>query len=247
MKKTLKTIVLLVFISAALNSGLLLAEDYTYDDPYFSFERFLPAMLTLENVPEQSGPQGEINKFAKSFSDGLYALTAEEYPLALHKLLEARTIWPEYFGTDFLIALVYEGRGDPRSAARYYKSYLHKLKTLEAGEYPISGRMIQSITTSEADSYDIADELIRSRLTSQGIDLKDVTIPLSLPPHIFLFTSLMALSLLIYMIIHYFIKPYIKQQKKINTLPSEGYWICKNCGTPNLLLRKECEECGRLG
>ncbi|MFH1836706.1 MAG: hypothetical protein ABH862_01150, partial [Candidatus Omnitrophota bacterium] len=119
MKNYLKTAIFFVFTTVLLNVGPGQAEEYYSDSPYFSYERFFPAMLLLESIPEKGGPQGELNKFAKDFSDGLYALSAENYTRALRKLLRARRIWPEYFGTDFLIALVYEGQGDYNTAARY--------------------------------------------------------------------------------------------------------------------------------
>ncbi len=244
MKTYLRAIVLFVFATAILNVGPIQAKGYSYNGPYFSYERFLPAMVLLESIPEKSGPQGELNKFAKDFSDGIYALSSEEYTRALRKLLRARRIWPEYFGTDFLIALVYEGRGDYRAAARYYKGYLNKLKALEAGEYPISGRIIQSIITSETDRYDIAYELVRDHLDYRGIDIADVHIPFSSPPSITLFVIFLFLCSMIYAAVHFFIAPYMKKRKRIKTLPGE-YWICKNCGTANLNLIKECEECGR--
>ncbi|MFH1836510.1 MAG: tetratricopeptide repeat protein, partial [Candidatus Omnitrophota bacterium] len=170
-------------------------------------------------------------------------LSAENYTRALRKLLRARRIWPEYFGTDFLIALVYEGQGDYNTAARYYKGYLTKLKTFEAGEYPISGRVIRSIITSEADKYDLASDLVEDYLASLNIDIDDVTIPFSAPLSLILFVIFAFFCSVTYAAVHYFIAPYIKKQKRIKTIIT-GYWICKNCGTANLTLITECEECG---
>ncbi len=233
-----------LFTIVLLNVGLAQAKEYSYNGSFFSYERFLPAMVLLESIPRKSGPQGEINKFAIDFSEGLYALSSEEYTRALQKLLRARRIWPEYFGTDFLIALVYESQRDIRVAAGYYKGYLNKLKAFEAGEYPISGRVIQSIITSEADRYDIAYELVRDHLDFRGIDIDDVNMPFSSFPAITRFVIFVFLFLTIYMPIRYFIVPHMKRRKRMKYLQGR-YWICKNCDTANLNLLKECGECGR--
>ena len=214
MKNYVRAAALFVFTAVTLSVGPIQAEDHSYNnDPYFCYERFILAMVLLESIPEKSGPQSELNKFAKEFSEGIYAVSSEEYTQALRKLFRARRIWPEYFGTNFVIALIYENQRDYRTAAGYYKEYLNKLKAFESGEYPISGGVIRSITTSKEDKYDIAYELVKHHLDLWEINIDDISAPVEIP----LFIKFILLFLLVYAAIHYFVLPYMKMRKRITT------------------------------
>jgi tetratricopeptide (TPR) repeat protein len=231
------TFLLLLFCSGAP------AEDYLDEDKYFSYERFFLDREVIDNIPGDSRAQRDLQNFAFNFNEGLYAISSGDLEKAEKSLLEARRIWPEYFGTDFLLGRVYEDEGDYKRAARYYKSYLNKLKKFHAGEYRISEPLIRYFASGSIELYEPAREVIGRRLRQRGISLEKVRPAIALPEFI-LPLILIAVLGIIYTAVVYGFWPYVKKMRRVNN-PPEGFWVCRACGTANTNLSKVCEKCGR--
>ncbi len=178
----------------------------------------------------------------RNFADGIYAISAGDPERAKTKLLRALSIWPEYFGTYFLLARVSEDTGDHRLSAMFYKSYLNKLKAFSEGKYRMSGPLMQGITPYRIESYDDAYLLVRDRLKAKGIDLALVR-PFNVIPNFLRFFIVVLMLGAAYVAAAYAVIPRIKRGRHIRN-PEKGSWVCKRCGTDNLDLRIECEKCG---
>ncbi|MCK4852464.1 MAG: hypothetical protein KAS86_05040, partial [Candidatus Omnitrophica bacterium] len=185
----------------------------------------------------------ELKRFAQSFTEGMELISAGDLRGAKGKLLEASGSWPEYFGTDFVLALVCEDSGDIKTAARFYKTYLNKLRDLYAGQYRISGPMIRVLTLGDIEEYDAARELVRKRLYDRGISLDKVR-PAARFPAFFFYIGMLAAFIAFYFTITYRVMPYMKKQRRIKN-PPEGFWVCTYCGAESPELSKVCNECGR--
>ena len=213
------------------------------EEAFFSYERFFLNQDIVDNIAADGKTRKDLKAFAASFTDGIYAISSGKLTEAKNDLLQARETWPEYFGTDFLLALVYEKGGDHRTAARYYKSYLKKLKAFHAGMYRISGPLIRSLTTAGIERYDPARELIKEHLVRYGIRLARVR-PVFTLPRFLVILLLSAAVAGIYITAAYGVLPYLKRQHRLRN-PPEGFWVCRYCGAYNSELNRECEECGR--
>lgn len=213
------------------------------EDRFFSYERFYLKAAMLKDVSKSGNVRRDIKAFMRNFSDGIYAIAAGDPKKAKTKLLKARAIWPEYFGPDFLLARVNEDMGDYNLSAKFYKSYLNKLKALSEGRYRISEPLIQGITPYGIEKYNDAYALVKYRLKDYyGINLAVVRSFYVIPGFLrFLIIVVMLGSG--YVIGAYGVFPYIKRKWRINN-PPEGSWLCKKCGTYNSNIRKECEKCG---
>ncbi|MDP8299554.1 MAG: hypothetical protein P9L88_06610 [Candidatus Tantalella remota] len=236
-----KVFALLIIALVLAGSSLAVAE--VEEDTFFSFERF----FLNEQMPRQAKGDGRIQndlkRFYEAFNDGLYAMSAGRFKEAEKSFLKARGIWPEYFGTDFLLAMDLEQAGDVDLAARYYKSYLNKLKALYSGNYRISGPLMVSLTPTGVENYSLAQELVKKRLEDYGIDIDRVRPVITVPGF---FMPLLAgfLLVILYVSAKYMIIPYFKFQYRLKH-PPEGFWICAHCGADNPNPAKECVDCRR--
>jgi len=141
-----------------------------------------------------------------------------------------------------LIALAYDHKNEPHRAARYYKSYLDKLKTFQAGEYPISAPVIATIDSGMGDQYDIAYNFIVFHLQTQGIQLDSVE-PAFFFPVVLKQIFLLIFFCILYVLIRKHVWPYVQKQQKLLDL-EEGSWLCDHCGHNNWDISKVCTECG---
>jgi len=212
------------------------------ENSFFSYKRFYAQLDILNSVSENRDARSDIKDFMRNLADGIYAISADDPVKAKTKLLKALAIWPEYFGTDFLLARVNEDTGDYKLAARFYKSYLNKLKAFSEGRYRISGPIMRGITPYRIESYDDAYVLVRDRLKTRGIDLAVVQ-PFNTVSGLLRFLIIFVMLGAVYAIVAYGAIPYIKRRQYINN-PPEGSWVCKKCETYNSNIRKECEKCG---
>jgi tetratricopeptide (TPR) repeat protein len=243
-KSFLKPVLILVFFVLVcplvpLKSS---AENFNDEDIFFSYERFYLNAGVLKDPPRDGRVQSDISSFFKNFSDGIYDISDGDLEKAKTRLLKARAIWPEYFGTDFLLARLYEDTEDYKLSARFYKSYLNKLKAYSQGEYRVSAQLTRSLTPYSVESYEDAYLLVKERLQNYGIDINKVKPVYTVPPFV-IFLIIFILSGTVYVTVAYKVRPYIKLQRRINN-PPEGFWVCKKCGTDNTILQKECEKCG---
>lgn len=153
---------LFFFITLTLLLGFYsFAENYVDEDRFFSYKRFFLNPKAIDRIPDSGRAQEDLSIFVARFTDGLYAISAGNLKKAEKDLLKAREVWPEYFATDFVLALVYEDAGNYKRAARYYKSYLIKLKKLQAGEYPMSEPLIRNFTEYRIEPYELAHQGFR--------------------------------------------------------------------------------------
>ncbi|MGB2631267.1 MAG: hypothetical protein WBD24_07280 [Candidatus Omnitrophota bacterium] len=217
------------------------AQGYVDRDRFFSHERFSFDLKYTEEMPSDGRAQQDISRFTSFFIDGIYEFSSGDFEEAEKDFLKAREIWPEYFAPDFLLALTYENKGNYERAARYYKSYLNKLKKFHKGEYPISESLIRYFSAYNVEEYVPAEELVRERLKGYGIDLDKVFPVITFP--VFISPLLLALVLvLLYIVARYRVWPHYKRQKRLKN-PPEGFWVCPNCYTDNPVLSKVCQKC----
>lgn len=216
---------------------------FAEEEEFFSYERFFLNQALVDRIPSTSRAQEDVRQFSEKYTRGIYKLSSGDLDEAEKDLTEARKIWPEYFGTDFLLALVYEEKGDYTTASRYYKSYLNKLRNYQSGNYRISAPLIFSITSFEIEPYDYAHKMVENRLALQGLDLGGVSPMFATPTFII---PILSFSMIIFLclISYYRIWPYIKREYRRHN-PPEGFWICSHCDNANTDLDKECQECRR--
>ena len=239
-----KVLIILVFFTAvcAWCPLWLFTQESVEENIFFSYKRFHLQMSVLKDPPRDGIVQTNISAFMQNYSDGIYAISAGELEKAKIKLLKARVIWPEYFGTDFLLARVNEDEGHYGRSARFYKSYLNKLKSFSTGEYRVSEKVIRAIIPHQIENYSVAYILVEERLRRYGIDLAGVRPVYTTLP----FLKYLIIFFIIgigYAAVVYKGIPYIKKRQLIKN-PPEGFWVCNNCGTKNILLQKKCEKCG---
>ena len=235
-------VIIFAFIIILFSCPLSRGQDVYPQERFFSTERFLLAADLLSSLRGSPESRKDLKLFAKYFTKGAYDLSDGNYRQALKSLQNARRMWPEYFGTDFLIALALEESGDIRKAARFYKGYLDKLKTLELGHFPISGPLIRSLSVDSVDNYTESNMRIMYHLKKNGIDLARVKLPVFMPDFVKI-TILFFLLVTVAVIARYTIVPYLEMRNRIKHVAA-GYRICRKCGEINPDLSKECGQCG---
>jgi len=244
MKTYIKPVGILVFISITCLSFGIFGQSRFTEKEFFSYERFVLTMQLLDAVTRKPDSRRDLKAFATYFNDGIYALSSEKYSAALSKFYKSRNIWPEYFGTDFLIALTYERSGNIRKASRFYKSYLNKLETLESGHFPISAPLINILNVDNVDTYRGSKAIIKDRLRTYGIKLDNVKPPLFITGFV-KSVFLIFMLVILFLVGYYSIWPYFKKQNRFKN-PPPGFWICRNCEEENPDLVKECTNCRKL-
>jgi hypothetical protein len=228
---------LLFFLSSFSFLGAS-AEDYGF----FSPERFILKTEVVANLSGDGQTQKSIRKFSEAFNKGADELEKGELTLAESDLHLARTLWPEFFGPDFLLALLYERTGDIDVAARYYKSYLVKLKALEEGRYGISAHLIRGMLGGRSETYGEAFDLVRERLLAKGIAIEKVR-PVFVMPALLYPAAVVLMFFILYFASCNWFLPRWRRYYKI-THPPENFWVCTVCLTANPVPNKVCQECG---
>ena len=239
-----KVLIILVFftVACAWCPLWLFARESVEENVFFSYKRFYLQMSVLKDPPRDGIVQTNISDFMQNYSDGIYAISAGELEKAKIKLLKARVAWPEYFGTDFLLARVNEDEGHYGLSARFYKSYLNKLRSFSNGEYRISENFIKTLTPYKIENYNDAYILVEERLRQYGIELARVR-PIYTIPSLLKYLIVFFIIGGVYSVVIYKGIPYIKKRRLIKN-PPEGFWVCNDCGMTNTLLQKKCEKCG---
>ncbi|MBD3296162.1 MAG: hypothetical protein GF392_02195 [Candidatus Omnitrophica bacterium] len=210
---------------------------------FFSYDRFYEKAAIVEDEIGDGRIRSDMISFMRNFSEGLFSVSAGRLREARGYFRRARGIWPEYFGTDFLLARVNEDLDEYGLAARYYKSYLNKLTAYSRGSYRISAPLIRAITPYAVENPDLARKLIRERLLEYGINLGNVRPVYTIPAFVWNILVLVLLGLA-YVLITRWGLPYIRRKRRVMN-PPEGFWVCSHCGTENPELRYECQECRR--
>lgn len=239
--RSMKAVLPAVVMFLACLSGTLSAAQYDDEESFFSYGRFYGDAVVMEKPPRDGALQKEVSRFLDEFSKGIYAITGGKPKLAEKHLKTARDIWPEYFGTDFLLARINEDAGNFHLAARYYKSYLNKLRSFWLRENRISEKLIMSLTPRGVENYERARDAVERRLKTYGIELDKVRPVYTFPPLVkmlgFLFAVAAGYFLLVYAAL-----PYVRKRIRIVSAP-KGYWVCPKCGAENTVLDKECGTC----
>lgn len=211
------------------------------ENSFFSYQRFYEQLDILTNASDNKNIRYDIKAFMQNYVSGIHAISAGDPETAKKKLLKALSIWPEYFGTDFLLARVNEDTGNYKLAAMFYKSYLNKLKSYSEGWYRVTGPLMKGITPYRIENYDDAYALVRERLKTHGIDLAAVQ-PFYIVPDFLKLPIIFIMFGLVYVIMVYLLIPHMKRMQHINN-PPEGFWVCKKCATYNANIRLECDKC----
>ncbi|MFH1310228.1 MAG: hypothetical protein ABIH85_06100 [Candidatus Omnitrophota bacterium] len=210
---------------------------------FFSYKRFSLNQGVAVNLPSDGKIHNDINAFVANFSEGLSSFSAKKYDESQKYFLTARKAWPEYFNTDFCIAMLYEKEGKYKKASQYYKSYLEKLKSFHQRKYVISESLILSFTSGNIDDYDYAYVNIKTRLAKVGIDIDKIKIPFRFTGFLVV-SAILGVVFLMYLFNSCCIAPYLKKRYRMKHV-SEGFWVCPNCIEVNPNLVKECGKCGR--
>lgn len=216
---------------------------FSQDDDLFSFKRLsLKAALT-DKIPEGGTAEKNIRSFIELFTRALLEISAgndDEAETHLHAAMES---WPEFFRTDLALALLYERRGDERTAAGYYKSYLKKLKDYHDGRYTISAPLIRSLSSFEIEKYDLAYGLVSKRLGAYGISIEKVR-PIIIVPAIALPLAAAGGAVLVCAAVCCWLWPLVRKRYRM-AHPPGGFWVCGHCDAENPDPNKVCQECGR--
>lgn len=234
-----KRILAALFLFLILSGNVVLAQD----GAFFSPKRF---KLKTELVNSMSG-EGQVQRGIKDFSvvfmKALDEFMSGDTASAELDLLRARDIWPEFYGTDFVLALLREKEGDPATAARYYKSYLNKLRDLNGGKYGISLPVIKSLMPSGIETCTKAEILVRKRLAVYGIKVERVCPMMIVPPFVY-WGAMYLIAMIILAVTWVWLRTVIRKHYKITHAP-EGFWICRDCETENPYPNKVCQNCGK--
>jgi len=210
---------------------------------FFSCGRFFINTQIIDQVSSGEKMANEIKKFAGIFTDGVYLYSGEHFDKAKEKFFTARRIWPEYYGTDFMLALTFEGEGNIKTAARFYKSYLQKIRDFHAGKYKISAPIIRFISVGEIERYSSAEKMVKEHLLAYGIHLDKVR-PAPSGMGLTVFFAVLAGLIALYFAITRAVMPYYRKKRRMKKV-REGFWYCKHCGAISPDLSNVCTECLR--
>ena len=214
---------------------------FATEDRFFSFERCrINNNISQKTQPLSNRRKNQYKQFVFVFNKAIDKLLSEDLFIGEKLLLRASKIWPEYYGTYFLLALIYEEYAEYEKASFYYNIYLNRLKSFYLGKYIISSSLIGKVNSYYKEEYSYAYERIKSRLLKHGINLeKEKTFNVKKTGINFI---IILFFICFFIILYCYVWPYIVRQQKIKNAP-EGFWVCKYCGKTNPLLRLECERC----
>ena len=241
-------IILLCFI--LIQPFALRAQEYLDNESnFFSFEKYQYTYLYFyrfkqASIVDAGLAQRRVHQLAKSFVAGFDSIGEEEIDIAISKFKKASSVLPEYFHSDFLVALSYEKKDDFKTAARFYKSYLKKLKKFHDGLFRLTQPLIESTVDFNIADYEGAYELISQRMTRYGIDIEQV----SSRDFPFLFVFII-ISLIVSSILYFVAKldpvKRIVYKVRAKSIRSKDSWICLNCGQENANINIKCHRCGK--
>ncbi|HNX90944.1 MAG TPA: hypothetical protein PKY78_05240 [Candidatus Omnitrophota bacterium] len=213
------------------------------EEKIFNYERFVIKKDAIESIPENKRAKDEVKRFADLFEKGKNDLLNGDIEGAKTSLLEARKAWPEYFGTDLVIARAFEMSGDNFKAARYCRSYLDKLKYFHTGRYRISGAIIRFISKEKVEGYETSKKIIIEHFQRYGIDINHVR-PMTADSGIVVYIVSLTFFFVLYMFLAVKVIPAVRLKLRVRK-PPEGFWVCRHCGGMSPELSKVCNECRR--
>ena len=241
-------IILICFI--LIQPFALSAQEYLDNESdFFSFEKYKYTYqyfyrLEQTSLTDAGLTQRIVHQLAKNLVNGFDFIGEEEIDIAILEFKKASSALPEYFHSDFLTALSYEKKDDFRSAARFYKSYLEKLKKFQDGLFRLTQPLIEDTVDFNIADYKDAKELISQRMARNGIDIKRVS-SRGFP----LLFVLIIISLMVSGIAYFAAKidpvKKIAYKVKAKSIRSKDSWICLNCGQENANINIKCHRCGK--
>lgn len=236
-------LLLALSVFLAGSAGRVWAYPSLAEKTFFSYKRFYLNKDIAKDISGDARIRKTLEAFMEAYSAALDSISKGDLRSAERSLVKAREIWPEYFGTDFLLGIIYEKDFSYKKAARYYKSYLNKLNTFHSGGYRVSEQLIHALSKQPVEQYDYAYDLVKMRFESQKINLVWV-LPVFTAP-VFLLPSLIIIAVAVfYGAASFWIIPYFKKQYRFKNPPA-NFWICRSCETANPELNKVCQKCAR--
>ncbi|MFH1868104.1 MAG: hypothetical protein ABH843_03945 [Candidatus Omnitrophota bacterium] len=245
--KLILSAIILILLMQPINSRALADTDAA--DEYFSYEKYSSAYMyfsKIERVEYRRDGLGErkIKALADRFVWGFDALSQKKQDEASVQFRKALRILPEYFHLDFILGLLYEEKGDYIKGAKFYASYLEKLKKFHEGMFPIAKPIITDTIDFDIKGYPQAYELIKQRLSLHGIDI-DEAMNKKYP---ILPVAIIVLALAIAAIFTLTQKEPIKRSfyaAKARLYTSKDSWICTDCGKENSNINSACYNCDK--
>ncbi len=226
-------------------SNVWLAESARRDDDlFFSTERVAlkPSLATALSERVDGRTQRDLAEFSRHYDRGFLEYSLGNLDSAVQRFSRARRVWPEFFYSDIAIALTYEAKGKYSLAARYYKSYLNKLRSYSQGKYGISAPIISGLSSGPVEDYDYAYSAVRRRLAGYGISIENVR-PAYSPNPLLSVILLLVLATASYFGVFRFAVPFLKKKIREKN-PPDGFWVCRRCGALNTVLSYVCGSCG---
>ena len=245
-----KSIFLIITGIILMQPFILSAQEYSDNEfEFFTFEKYRHTYLYFYNYQylDLSGAGSaarRIQGLAKNFVSGFDAIKKGRIDEAILRFQESSGIVPEYFHIDFIIALTYEKKGDIETAARFYKSYLGKLKKFQGGMYRFTQPLIIKTVDFDISGYEEAKELIDQRMTGYGIDMQRVPSSRYSASFIIIIFLVGAGAVLYSLARTNPVKRMIyKTKAKFNR--NKESWICLYCGRENANINRICYGCKR--
>jgi len=250
---SMRYIIYFIIVGLTLTQPFVsLAKEYPDSEvDFFDFEKYNYTYLYFYNFQHLdlrgAGLAARRTKrLAQDFVKGFDAVRKGRTGEAVLQFQRASRLLPEYFHIDFIIALTYEEKGDIKNAARFYKSYLEKLKRFRGGRYRLTQPLIENTVNFKISGYEEAKELVDQRMAKQGIDMQRVSSGRYPMSFIFIILAAIAGAILYALKTAGPVKRII-YKIKAGLNHSEDFWVCQNCGRNNGNINITCYGCGKAG
>ncbi len=239
----------LVALSCALilPSAVSALQQGADDQDFFSFKRYRDTYAYFSkhqnaDLSDAGAAARAVQRMGTHLVRGFDALNEDKPDTALIEFKIAARSVPEYFHTDFFIALTYDTMGDTRNAAGYYRSYLKKLKKYWDGLYRLTSPIIRKTVSFDIPGYEVARGLIRRRMAASGIDMEKV--PSGKHPLAYLILFITAVfGVSAYILITSGPAKRALYGIKAVFFGEKGRWICRKCGKENSNINVVCWGC----
>jgi tetratricopeptide (TPR) repeat protein len=242
----IKKLVVPIFILLCMSLFFTVEAYSLYADEYFDIEKYRYTFAyfdTINQIPSVKGMAGNVVKrVAQCFVKGKEALERNDIDRAVTQFKRISRLLPEYFHTDFIIALCLEENGDYIDAARFYKSYLKKLDKFQKGMFPMTKQIIEATVDFNITDYDNSERLIDQRMARHGIDMSKVSAYRNLTPLMALASVVIAAGLVyVFTIMPPVKRLYYRKRALLNK--NKDIWICPYCGQENANINIICYKC----
>jgi tetratricopeptide (TPR) repeat protein len=227
--------------------GVFARELSTDEQDFFSLKRYRSTYAYFSkyqdaDLSDAGAPARAVQRMGTSLVRGFDALNNNRPDAALVEFKRAARTVPEYFHTDFIIALTYDTMGDKQNAAGYYKSYLKKLGKYWDGLYRLTSPVINKTVSFNIPSLKEAGALISRRMAASGIDMDMV----SSGRH-----PLIYIAIFIAAVFGVTAGAVILSRPartagyaiKAMLLDRKDRWICRSCGKENSRINAACWNC----